>query len=233
MVSKSFRWIFTGLIVGSAFAPWALATQEDDYPGTNAVTTEVDTYRPTPATVSAGVDLEFSPVSYDNYVWKDGHTDPKSGYGVRLAVEWIPFPERYGKISVGFGVGLYDVSKIALAGGSYGELQALPIDPYIGYRLDYFRHQILVPFVKVGPEMTILRDRTMAGNQTYWGMNYTVGLELCLDRIDKSSAHALEHDFGIKHSYLIGEFMRDRYLGRDEGPDLTRDEWRFGFRFEI
>jgi hypothetical protein len=108
-----------------------------------------------------------------------------------------------------------------------------PVDAHLAYRFDYWRNQLLVPFVKVGPEVAVLHESRRDGSPTYVGINYAVGLQLNLDRIDWKSAKALERSMSIHHTYVAVEYLRNRYLGRDEGADLTRDEVRLGMRFEM
>ena len=38
---------------------------------------------------------------------------------------------------------------------------------------------------------------------------------------------------GINNSYLIFEYLRSQYLGQKRGPNLTREEYRLGLRFEM
>lgn len=234
MNSKShsvWRWVLGAALAFLPFAGQAFA--EDEFAGANAVTAEIEPYQRVYPTVSAGLDIQYSPIAFPNYQWSDGHLDPKSGHGVRIALEWLAISETYGKLGFGVGVGLYDISKVRLQNGALGELQALPIEPAVSYRFDYVRSQILVPFVKIGPEITVLKDKTLPGKTVYYGLNYTVGLQLCLDRIDKSAYNGLNHTYGVRHSYLVGEYVKNTFLGRDQGPDLTRDEWRVGLRFEL
>ncbi len=231
----SLRNLFIGCALLSSTA--ALATPppaDDDMMGTNAYTTEMEpTPRPS-SQVSAGVDLEYTPVSYSNYTWVDGRNHSNSGNGAHLGVEWIPFGNRIGKVGLGLGIGFYDVSQIQLSSGGLGEIRALPLEAFVSYRLDYWANQWIVPFVKVGPDVTFARISNMPGNLTYYGLDTTGGIELCLNRLDWDSAKTFERTVGVHNTYLIAEFVKSQRISSAlSGPDLSHQEVRFGMRFEM
>jgi hypothetical protein len=54
-----------------------------------------------------------------------------------------------------------------------------------------------------------------------------------LDWIDRSSAQQLDASTGINNTYLTFEYLISRRAGSDAAINLTRDEIRLGFRFEM
>ena len=184
--------------------------------------------------VNVGVDIQFVPIRYKNYQWTDGQTSNETGSGLHLGVEWIPFDERYGKLGFGLGFGFYAIRNVTF-NGKRATLTALPLEAYLSYRFDYVEDQILVPFVKVGASGALTKQKgiEVPGMQTYYGFDYSAGLELCLDQIDRSASRHLMMNTGISNTYLAFEYLRSAYLNQHRGPNLTRDEMRIGLRFEM
>ncbi len=218
-------------MIGFFCAGAGAATPTIEELGTNAVTAEVES-APKQPTISAGIDLEYTPVSYGNYRWSDGKTYGTSGNGAHLAVEWIPFGNRIGKLGFGLGIGFYDVSRVPVNNG-LGEIRALPLEAFASYRLDYWNNQWVVPFVKAGPDVTFARISNASSNLTYYGLDTAAGLELCLNRLDWDSAKSFERSIGVHNTYLMAEYVRSQRIGTQVVPDLSHQEVRFGMRFEL
>jgi hypothetical protein len=185
--------------------------------------------------VSLGLDLQWVPVQFPNYWWTEEHqTTLASGNGFHMALEWIPFDERYGKLGVGLGTGVSFV-KDQIFGSQRATLATIPVEAFASYRFDYLLNQILVPFVKAGVSWSMARQWgiTNPGWRSYYGLDWGGGLELCLNVIDRRAAKSLALSSGIDRTYITLEFLRSGYLGQQRAPDLTRDEYRLGFRFEM
>src|SRR5690606_24442935 len=100
------------------------------------------------------------------------------GHSFQGAVEWLPFNERFGTIGLGVGFGLYQSGKIVtiskdapteaerkihrLGDGETGSrsnnLVTIPLGTYVSYHGRFVPGQIVVPFVRFGPSMTIARQ---------------------------------------------------------------------------
>ena len=104
------------------------------------------------------------------------------------------------------------------------------------YRFDYFYDQILVPYVGAGLGTSWLRqyrgDRQ--GYYPYYGYELVAGLQFSLTALDKKASRQLDASTGINHTFLIVEFAKqDRAFNSETMMDLSRNELRFGLRFEI
>ncbi len=180
-----------------------------------------------------GIDLQYVPAHFPNYVWAGDRTTNNMGNGFHLGVEWIPFDEKYGKLGFGLGVGVSAIRNVQF-GEDRATLTAVPVELSMSYRLDYFVRQVLVPLLKVSGGPTYVKTK---GIETDWatfrGISYGGGFELCLNRIDSFSASYLQHSTGIHSTYLVAEYLHTDYLGAKKGPNLVRDEWRLGLRFEM
>lgn len=202
-----------------------------------AVEVQAKNYR---SPLNAAVDLQYTPTSYTQYDWYEGITKNASGHGIRVGAEWIPFGEvPYGKPAVGVATGFHWFSRVGVVDSINADLYTVPIEPYFAYRLDIFEKQILVPFAKVGLNVTFLHQDTNTPDGakdrsgTYQGFDYGFGGELNLSFIDRVSARNLENSTGINDTFLVFEYSKSRRLGADYGPDLSHEEYRLGLRFEI
>lgn len=186
--------------------------------------------------ISAALDLQYAPVQYKNYDWSGGRQTGKNGHGIHMAVEMLPFEDTYGKVGFGLGTGFYAIAN-ARFDNRLATLAAIPFEGFVSYRFDYLDDQTLVPFVKLGMNATLARQRGFGegkGWQTYYGWDMSGGLQLCLNRIDPISVRGLRRSTGIDNSYLTVEYLRSRPVGRgDARPNLSREELRAGFRFEM
>lgn len=186
--------------------------------------------------VSAGLDLQYVPIQYSRYDWSEGRQSGKNGHGVHLAVEMIPFEDTYGKVGFGLGTGFYAIPNARFESRS-STLTTIPLELFVSYRFDYVADQIVVPFVKLGANATLSRQRGFGDSgawRTYRGWDIAGGLELCMNRIDPISMRGLHRDLGVDNSYLLVEYLRSRPLGALENrPNLSHEEFRIGFRFEM
>lgn len=186
--------------------------------------------------ISAGLDLQYVPIQYSKYDWSGGLKTGKNGHGVHLAVEMIPFEDTYGKVGFGLGTGFYAIANARIENRS-STLTSIPLELFMSYRFDYVEDQIVVPFVKLGANATLSRQRGFGATgawRTYRGWDIAGGLELCMNRIDPISMRGLRRDLGVDNSYLLVEYLRSRPLGDLENrPNLSHEELRLGFRFEM
>jgi hypothetical protein len=153
-------------------------------------------------------------------------------------LEWIPI-KNYGKVGLGVGAGFSLITDADVGGGAYATLYVFPIQGLITYQFDYMENQFLVPYVKFGPSMAILMQKsdTRGGRSPinpYYGFDYGAGLQLCLNNLEPSAARALDSSTGINATYLTFEVLYSSNLrGSGVDPDLSRREIRAGMRFEM
>jgi len=181
-----------------------------------------------------GLDLFYVPISYPKYTWVNNETTDRNGHAFHLAFEWMPIDPTYGKLGLGLGVGLHVIKNVDFR-GTNATLTVIPMDAFLTYRFDYLYQQILVPYLKFGPNISMAKQRGIekSGFQIYYGWEMGGGLELCLNPIDRSSGRYLDMKTGINTTYLMIEYVNSKQLGVKRTPDLSHDEIRFGLRFEI
>lgn len=123
----------------------------------------------------------------------------------------------------------------------------IPIRGSLIYRYDYSAHNHgipLVPVVKAGLNYNFWRvaepngdtaeaeGRMASGGRAGW--HVTAGLHLHLDFLDRRSAAAFDMSWGIRNSYLFGEYNWTRVNGfGSEGIDLSANHWSIGLAFEF
>ena len=96
-----------------------------------------------------------------------------------------------------------------------------------------------MPFGKVGLGMMLvtqdieLPSGLNSSHYTYWGFNYAVGVEFCLNVLDRKSARSLDASTGINATYLMLEYASSSSLTSSNTQDMSESEYRLGFRFEI
>ena len=188
--------------------------------------------------MNVGLDIQYSPVRYENYTFRNGVRTSNPGHGAYVNIEWLPFEDTYGKFGFGLGLGMTVHTNVQVAPSSYATLYAVPAAATLSYRFDYIKGQFLVPFVNGGAGTTLVRQGSRTGGaepgtQLYHGYEYGGGLELCLNGIDPQSARVLDSEIGINYTYLTAEYVRSQPLGAARTPDLSREEFRFGLRFEL
>lgn len=185
-----------------------------------------------------GLDLSYSALSYKDHVWLDGATNQTRGHSIRVALEWIPLGDSpYGKPTIGVASGFNWINRAGF-GAAYANFYAVPVTPYLGYRLEYFVKQVLIPYGKIGLNYTFSRQETFfeegkrITEKPYLGLDYSLGVELCLNVIDQASVRRLDSSMGINGVYLFAEYNKSRSLGA-KWANLSHEEIQFGMRFEF
>jgi hypothetical protein len=191
-----------------------------------------------------GMDIQYSPAKYQNYLFTDTVASATRGYGLLVNFEWLALIN-YGKLALGVGLGATVLSNIVVAndptqGDQYATLYAFPGSVYVAYRFDYLGpKQVLVPFVKAGASVALTNQRSKFGYakpglQPYFGLDYGFGAELCINWIDPSSARSFDRSVGVNATYLTAEYIQSSSL-KDTGaqPDLSGSQVRLGLRFEF
>lgn len=186
--------------------------------------------------LNVGLDFHVYKPNYKNYSW-GGTTTEKDGVGFNIGLEWIPFVSRVGKLATSLGFGFSSVSDMAV-GSSTATLYVVPIYGGLTYRGDFFKNQVIVPFISGGLDFgfstqSSKNGATQAGLRTYEGWYYTTGVELCLNTFDPFSARELDSRSGINGVYLLAMYMQSEPLHKTETVNLSHKEFRLGVRFEI
>ena len=193
-------------------------------------------YRPSP--LHFAIDIHFSPTNLKKYQWMEVNQFDKRGDMVQASFEWIPV-KKIGKIGIGIGGGYYWMSHTNDVEGFDATLWAIPAEAFLDYRLDYYKGQPLVPFVKVGGGVIFVKQEitttvvTTGPTNTYYGFNYSAGAALLLNWFEPSTARNLDNHYGINNSYLVFEYFKSSQLGEKKFPDLSREEYRVGVRVEF
>ncbi len=184
-----------------------------------------------------GLDIQYSPTKYKELALDStGTKSDKVAQSGHLTFEWIFFKD-LGKFGLGFGFGVSVLSGVQVNPTTTSDIYVYPLELSISYRFDYVRHQILVPYVRAGGDLTIVpfKDADATGFKpggTYKGVDLAVGLELGLYFIAKHDTNLLDRAYGINDTYIVVEYLKSTRSGSD-GPNLARDEIRIGMRFEF
>lgn len=140
---------------------------------------------------------------------------------------------------LGVGVILEDGTAFgAVSGRSSGDkfdLLLIPIHNSFAFRADFKEEQLLVPYVKAGPDYVIFREslngKSVSGVK--YGLHGAAGLQILLDRIDELSSF-MEEDMGVNDVYFTieGRYAWVNNFGGG-GLDLSNLTATGGFLFEF
>jgi len=190
-----------------------------------------------------GIDISYSPRKYTNYQYTSAVTSEMVGYAGSVNVEWLPL-QQFGKLGLGVGSGfsVHPNVVVIAGGGTSGEdlvatLYTVPVEFHLSYHADYFKNQIIVPYGKIGPSITFIKQNSEFGYSrdgilSFKGLDFAAGLQLNLNPLEKSAARDMDLATGINTSYLFAEYHVTNSMGTNE-YDLSRKEWRLGLRFEF
>lgn len=185
-----------------------------------------------------GLDIQAYKVKYNDYFWSPTSKVEKEGTGFNLGLEWIPVVSVVGKLALSGGIGFATVSDAQVSVTSQATLYVVPLYGGITYRADFFKNQVLVPFVSGGLDFGFSTQgsktgATQSGVRTYEGYYYSGGVELCLNAFDPLSGRELDSRVGINGVYLVALYTESEPLNRKESVNLSHKEFRLGVRFEI
>jgi hypothetical protein len=119
--------------------------------------------------------------------------------------------------------------------GDHFGLLLIPIENSFAFRADFREDQLLVPYVKAGPDYVFFHE-TLNGDSTSgfkFGLHGAVGLQILLDRIDPLSNY-FERDVGVNDVYFTieGRYAWVNNFGSG-GLDLSNLTATGGFLFEF
>ena len=178
-----------------------------------------------------GLDLQFSAVRYPNL----GLTSPQLGSGGRILFEWM-FYQGAGKFALGVGARFSSMPRALDGTGESIKVNTIGGEASLIYRADFWDHQLLVPFGKVGMDFDYVvmsrPDGSTSNQGSYQGIQYGGGLQLNLYLFERKNATLLDRKFGINETFFIFEYVKTTGA-KAGGLNLAHDELRFGLRFEI
>lgn len=188
--------------------------------------------------LKVGLDLQAYKVNYKNYNWSSITKLDKDGYGFNLGLEWIPIVSVVGKVALSGGIGYASVVDAPVNGSSQATLYVIPMYTGVTYRADFFKNQVIVPFVSAGLDLGFSTQAsktgaTQNGVRLYEGYYYSGGVELCLNAFDPASGRELDSRVGINGVYLVALYTQSEPLSSSETVNLSHKEFRLGLRFEI
>lgn len=211
---------------------------QDGKPQMASEVEEESLLRPVSSPRSKALDLQYSPMTFPNYAFSSTQRLEKMGGAVRLGMEWLPI-QTIGKIGVGGSAGFFAASDTPTGPDRVATVYALPLETYLSYHFDYVPDQLLVPYARVGLNLSLAWQgsrtggMTVPGTQTFYGWSYAFGVQLHLNNIDPSAAKKLDKSVGINSTYLIAEWTKCDFLDLHRAPDLTYNAFRVGLRFEM
>ena len=140
----------------------------------------------------------------------------------------------YGGLGFVQGMGTL-VSEDGSSSTEHDMITIYPISLNSAMRISFSEKQVLVPYVSGGIDYWIWRENWIendvevdqSGGKSGW--HYAIGGQLLLDRFDEIAASKLFVRFGIKDTYLTGEY-RTQDIG-SEGLEFDGSSTTFGFRF--
>ena len=190
------------------------------------------------------LDVQYYAPSYKKYVYDKSSTTSAEGLtseigkGAQVSFEWLPFGNKIGKFGIGVGTGfsMIDTASITVDTTTRSvSLFVIPTQAFLSYRLDFFQNQIIVPFAKIGGSASWLRQTLDGGtsDKMAYGLDYSVGGELCLNAIESRAGRELDARFGVNGTYLIFEYLKSQKLSETNLVNLAYDAFRFGMRFEF
>lgn len=130
--------------------------------------------------------------------------------------------QTYGTLAVGAAAGYWNVQGDALSSDNIKETTEMSVYPLLvslSYRFDLFQDTFpVMPVFKAGLSYYLWNVYDGSGEVARFagggeasgatlGWQYTVGLQLLLDSLDREMAWAFDRDAGVNHSYLTLEYQ--------------------------
>lgn len=184
-----------------------------------------------------GLDLQYGRPTFSNYALGSGSLITAPSDQLNIKLEWLPI-KSFGYLGVGIGGGFSRQLNAVVSASSFASVYTVPIEGFVSYHADIFPHMPLVPYVRLGAEITMIQQTSATGGavpgiQTYCGLDYSAGLALSLNWIDPSAARDMDRTIGVNNTELIAEYFSSMNCKGTAAPDLSGGQWRFGMRFEF
>ncbi|MFK7929814.1 MAG: MYXO-CTERM sorting domain-containing protein [Myxococcota bacterium] len=163
-------------------------------------------------------------------------------------------PQIYRFVEIDFGIGLIPRNGFTLddnnqPSGTPAQLFIVPTSASITPRLHIFDEQPVVPFVSLGADWWLFRERKGGGenaNKTFltgskFGWHYEAGVNVLLDLFDRRRASLLEAQSGINDSWITLSYRRQIIEssgdaaddGTKEGFTFTGDTFQVGLKLDF
>lgn len=160
-----------------------------------------------------------------------------------FAMEW-QFLKLFGKLALGGSIGYMRDSGFGLfkSDETPSEVrfvfQVVPAKATLFYRAQYFRDQPVVPFGEFGYDFYYFTENSTTGGHSFSGgkdgYHYGGGIQILLDILDRKSAGAMDTDYGINNTFLVGEYRVSKVNDFGKGVwDFSSKTWFVGLMFEF
>lgn len=111
----------------------------------------------------------------------------------------------------------------------------IPLENSLTFRADFMEDQLLVPYVKAGPDYVIFRENSQGSvtKGVKYGLHTAIGLQILMDRIEDLS-DTMEQSLGVNDVYLTLE-SRYGWINNFGGGGVNLSHLMFtgGFLFEF
>jgi hypothetical protein len=153
-------------------------------------------------------------------------------------LEWgLLFDSKYG-IELGIGFMFEERNAVGGTNGAVSQdrfnFMTFPIQNSFTFRADFKENQIIVPYVKAGPDYVLFREnvRGAVTKGIKYGLHGTAGLQILLEFMDQ--AWDMEKSWGVNDVYLTLE-AEYAYINSFKSTGLDLSGWKFsgGFLFEF
>lgn len=175
-----------------------------------------------------------------NWFYTDGTTDEFMSKCCNILIQTdfgLLIDSKYG---IEFGAGFLTADRNAIGAVTGGEssdrfnLTLVPMQLNGTFRADFKENQVVVPYVKVGPDFVYFRQN-LQGDVTdgvKYGLHATLGLMITMEFWDEGAA--MEKDWGVNDVYFVleGEYAWINDFGRG-GLDLSGVIASAGILFEF
>ncbi len=191
------------------------------------------------STIDFAVDFTYSYYKLDFYDYATNVLSDTKGHFIAGSFEWLPIVN-YGKAGIGGVFGTYIVADKALSNslGAAG-LNIFSLGAYLTYRFDYFYHQIVVPYGRVGTTFHLVSQASKDGSLPRSGTQNTktfdaaFGLAINLYWLDPQGANQMDSDYSVNETYFFLEYAS--VTGTESGlqPNVDHKTFRGGLRLEF
>lgn len=160
-----------------------------------------------------------------------------------FAMEW-QFLKLFGKLALGGSIGYMRDAGYGLFENDRTPseirfvFQVVPAKATLTYRAHYFKNQPVVPFGELGYDFYYFTENSATGGHSFSGgkdgYHYGGGLQILLDILDEKSAGAMDADYGINNTFLIGEYRISKVNDFGKGAwAFSSRTWFIGLMFEF
>jgi len=160
------------------------------------------------------------------------------GHLVHATFEWLPIVT-LGKLGFGVQFDYFVFPDAEVSAGRRVSMDMAVAGVHATYHLDFFFHQILVPYVRVGGSYAYISQGVGNGTipvpakRQVNVLDVAGGLKFALFWLDRRGAVQLDSSHGVNDIYFVVEYAKWTNLQSGTSPNLGQDALRFGLRFEF